>query len=436
MLSNERSRELVDTRPGMPAGDLLRRYWQPIALAEEILPQRPVALRIMHEDLVLFRSENGTLGLLERGCCHRGMDLSMGRVEGGGLRCIYHGWLYAPDGRCLEQPGEPAGSKLCETTRQPAYPCREAAGLVFAYMGPGEPPQLPPLEVFSAAPNHRTAIKLLQECNYLQANEGNMDPVHQSFLHGFYGPGEAAATFRTNETIGGTKASNLELYAANTRPAVDQQDTRYGIQALITRLLPDGGTFLKIYNFVLPNLSIIPGSAGADGYMINWHVPIDETNHWKFMITFNRAKAIDRESLKSILPEWESTFLPKRNRRNQYLQDRDDMISGSSGWFSGLGSCFADHDSAAHEGQGAMQDRTKEHLGESDKIIVRMRRLLFDAVEDVKKNVDPVGVIRDQAGDWTRDLHVLSEYFPASENWRETWSVRAEERLATARSRQ
>jgi phthalate 4,5-dioxygenase len=435
MLNEEQSRDLVDTRPGKPAGELLRRYWQPIALAEEVLPQRPLPLTILHEDLVLFRGADGALGLLERGCCHRGMDLSFGRVEAGGLRCIYHGWLYAPDGHCLEQPGEPAASTFYQRTRQPSYPCREAAGAIFAYLGPGEPPAFPSLEVFSAGPEYSVAIKLLQECNYLQANEGNMDPVHQSFLHGFSAPGGAAAPQRQNESIGGTGASNLELYAANTRPLVEQQDTRFGIQAFIARETADGGTFLKIYNFVMPNLSIIPGAAGADGYGINWHVPIDDENHWKFIFTFSRSKPIDPAKLAGVRPQWEAPYRPKRNKRNRYLQDRDDMISNASGWFSGLGPCFGDHDTAAHEGQGAVQNRTKEHLAESDKIIIRIRRLMFDALDDIKQQKDPRGVVRGPAGDWGSELHVLSEFFPASEDWRRAWSTRADQRLAMAPGR-
>lgn len=376
MLSEERNRDLVDTRPGMPAGELLRRYWQPIALSDEAAPGRRVPVTIMHEDLTLFRNADGAAGLA------------------------------------------------------PEYPCCETGGVIFAYLGPGDPPVLAPLEIFSAPPEHRAAIKVLQECNYLQANEGNLDPVHQSFLHGFRGAGKAAADSRVPDSIGGTTATNLELYAANVSPGVDQENTRFGIQAFISRPVPDGGTFLKIYNFVMPNYAIVPGGAGADGYSINWHVPIDDTNHWKFVLIFNRAKTIDRAALEgSVFPEFESPFRPKRNKSNRYLQDRDDMASGASGWLSGLGSCFVDHDSCAHEMQGPIQDRTREHLAQSDKIIVRMRRLMLDAIGDIRKHKDPRGVIRGDADNWAEDLRVVSEYFPASENWRETWPARAASRL-------
>src|SRR6266487_2647959 len=135
---------LTQTGRGTPCGELMRRYWQPAALSEELpVGGAPVPVRLLGEDLVLFRDDQGRPGLLGLHCAHRGADLSYGRLEGGGLRCIYHGWLYDVTGRCLEQPGEPAGSTFHERIRQTAYPCREMGGLIYAYMGPGDPPQLP-----------------------------------------------------------------------------------------------------------------------------------------------------------------------------------------------------------------------------------------------------------------------------------------------------
>ena len=144
MLTQEQNDLLTQTGPSTPGGDLLRRYWQPAALAEELPPGgAPLPVRILGEDLVLFRDDAGRPGLLGLHCSHRAADLSYGRVENGGLRCLYHGWLYDVRGRCLEQPGEPAGSTFKDRISHPAYPCQEAGGIVFTYMGPGEPPLLP-----------------------------------------------------------------------------------------------------------------------------------------------------------------------------------------------------------------------------------------------------------------------------------------------------
>src|SRR5712692_10534968 len=144
MLSKDENDLLTHVGSGTPGGEMMRRYWQPAAISEELPPDgAPRPVRLLGEDLVLFRDEQGQPGLLGLHCSHRGADLSYGRLEDGGLRCIYHGWLYDLSGRCLEQPGEPAGSTFYEKIRHPAYPCVESGGLILAYMGPGKPPLVP-----------------------------------------------------------------------------------------------------------------------------------------------------------------------------------------------------------------------------------------------------------------------------------------------------
>src|SRR5436190_12156906 len=156
MLTQEENARLTRVGPGTPCGELLRRYWQPVALAEE-LPRGgfPIPVEIMGEELVLFRDDQNRIGLLDLYCSHRAADLSYGRSEDGGLRCIYHGWLYDVNGRCLETPGEPAGSHLKDYVRHLSYPCQEKGGVIFAYMGSAEPPLLPNYEVLSAVPENR-----------------------------------------------------------------------------------------------------------------------------------------------------------------------------------------------------------------------------------------------------------------------------------------
>src|SRR5499425_2610999 len=141
MIASDENNLLTQVGPRTPCGELMRRYWQPIALSEE-LPRdgAPLKVQILGEELVLFRDDQGRPGLLGLHCSHRGTDLSYGRVEDGGLRCLYHGWLYDIHGNCLEQPCEPADKNFCHKVHHPAYPCREMAGLIFAYMGSGEPP--------------------------------------------------------------------------------------------------------------------------------------------------------------------------------------------------------------------------------------------------------------------------------------------------------
>ena len=155
MMTKEENDLLTQTDRGTPMGELMRRYWQPVALSEE-LPQggAPIPVKVMGEELVLFRDEKGKLGLLGIHCPHRGADLSYGRVEDGGLRCIYHGWLFDARGKCLDQPWEPGGGEHRDQIQHTAYPCHEQAGGIFAYMGPGDPPCFPNYEFLTAPPGH------------------------------------------------------------------------------------------------------------------------------------------------------------------------------------------------------------------------------------------------------------------------------------------
>src|SRR5437660_1051052 len=165
MLTKDENRLITLTGPGTPCGALMRCYWHPIALSDELLPgAAPMPVKILGEDLVLFRDDRGRPGLLGLYCSHRCADLSYGRIEDGGLRCLYHGWLYDINGRCLEQPAEPAESQYKDEIRHLAYPLIERAGLLFAYMGGGEPPLLPDYEFLTATPDHRYLQKTFMEC--------------------------------------------------------------------------------------------------------------------------------------------------------------------------------------------------------------------------------------------------------------------------------
>src|SRR5215475_2026126 len=174
MLTQEENDLLACTGPGTPGGALLRKYWQPVALSEELAENgAPLPVRILNEDLVLFRDDQGRPGLLGLHCSHRRADLSFGRVENGGLRCLYHGWLYDVSGTCLEQPLEPKESTYKDKVRATSYPIVQRAGAFFAYLGDGEPPEFPAYDFFTYPAEHCHSAKVLINCNYMQANEGN-----------------------------------------------------------------------------------------------------------------------------------------------------------------------------------------------------------------------------------------------------------------------
>lgn len=393
MLTSEQNELLTQTGPGTPAGQLLRCYWQPAALTEE-LPTggSPLPIRLLGEELVLFRDESGSPGLLGLHCSHRGADLSYGRLEDGGIRCIYHGWLYDIYGRCLEQPGEPAASAFPEKIRHQSYPCREIGGLILAYLGPGDPPLVPAYEFLTAPDDRRRNTKVYRECNYLQGNEGNIDSVHVSFLH------------RTQPRW----SPNL------TYDEFEVEQTNYGARNYSIRHAAERH-HVHISSFGMPNFSAFHGGLGGNGYSVNWHLPIDDTHHWVYKISFRRELPNNGVLFRSSEDtELGPDYRLARNLSNRYLQDREEQHART---FAGLGSDFYVHDGCAIEGAGPIEDRTKEHLGAGDKFIVAQRSLLFRAIADLEAGRDPVGVIR-QPGDNRFDIIVASGEIPLSWDWR------------------
>ena len=422
MLTQDQTNLLTQTGPGTAGGSLLRAYWQPIALSEELPPGgAPLPVLVMSEELVLFRDEQGNPGLLGLHCPHRGADLSYGRLEDGGLRCIYHGWLYDVTGRCLEQPGEPAGSTFHERIKHTAYPCHEVAGLIFAYLGEGERPQFPAYEFLHAPEAHIHVARVFHECNYLQANEGNIDPVHLSYLH-LLRQGVAA-----NAEMEGLNS----LIAGDIAPAIELEETDFGIRICTIRDAGPDECYARITNYIYPNLSAF-SAAIPDGYSVNWHVPASDTTHWKYMINFSRGNPVDRGLMDRLF--FGDQLTPdrrfKRNKANRYLQDRDEMQARS---FIGLGGNFVLHDTLATEGQGPVQDRGQEHLSSSDKTIVLERTLLQRAIQQMQATGKAPHVIRDPAANHLEHVGAMELRLPKSADWRRAVADRVEEARGAVR---
>jgi phthalate 4,5-dioxygenase len=414
MLSKQQNDLITLTGPGTPGGDLMRRYWQPVALSEE-LPANgdPKPVRILSEDLVLFRDEHGQPGLLGLHCAHRGSDLSYGRIEAGGLRCLYHGWVYAVDGQCLAQPGEPADSTFKERVRQPAYPCVERGGLILTYMGPGEPPEVPQLPYLSVGDQSRWCTKVYHACNYLQGNEGNIDPQHLSFLHRFLEP---------TATYGGLN----ELTTRDVAPTITVEETDYGVRIFTVRQTGEDEQYVRITNFIMPNVSSFAGGLSRNGelnenvgYQLHWHVPIDDTHHWKYVLAFQHTGAIDKEHLnRTVKAELDERYMTQRNADNRYLQDRTEMQNVT---FSGLGFNFQAHDQYATESQRPIADRTQEHLGTTDRAIIVARQQLLEGVEAVQAGREPRLVSRDPDVNPLAEMVVRADRLPRSLDWRTYW---------------
>lgn len=411
MVNKEENQLLTQTDRGTPAGELIRRYWQPVALAEELPPGgAPLSMRILGEDLVLFRDDHGRVGLLGIHCAHRGTDLSYGRIEDGGLRCLYHGWLYDINGRCLEQPGEPGGGEHRDQIRQRAYPCLEKGGAIFTYMGPGEPPLFPNYDFLNASPGHLFTSKIFHECNYLQANEGNIDPVHLSYLHRFLE--ERDEGYRG---VRGAAESHYNLVARNVAPTIDVELVDFGLRIYTVRKLEGDKVYLRVSYFILPNLSAFPGQTGGDGYSVNWHVPIDDTRHWKYSFVYSAGAPLKKDLVGRERSELGTDYKLIRNQANRFLQDREAMKTKT---YAGMGSGFQAHDAFATASQGAIQDRSAERLVSSDKAIVAARKLMEKAIKDMGEGKAPPHVIRNSAENRFPNFLVISDMVPGGGDWK------------------
>lgn len=389
MLTAERNALITQSGPGTPLGAFMRRYWQPAALVDELAGERPVCrVRLLGEDLVLFRDEAGRYGLLDRHCAHRGADLTFGRREDGGLRCPFHGWLFDATGACLEQPAEPVGGQFCKSVRQTAYPCREAGGIVFAYLGKGAPPALPGFDCFAAPDAYTFAFKGRMDCNWLQALEVGIDPAHASYLHRFFEDEDTAQSYG-RQFRGATMGADMpmtRILRDYARPRIEVETTEYGLRIAALRRLDDDAQHIRVTNMVFPHGIVIPMS--KDMTITQWHVPVDDTHCYWYAIFTSFAAPVDRDQMRRQrlalyeLPD----YIPRKNRDNDYGFDPHEQATST---YTGMGDDINVHDQWAVESMGAIQDRTKEHLGSSDRAIAAYRRLLVRAITDVAEGRTP-----------------------------------------------
>lgn len=385
MISQQLNDTITRVGPGTPAGEVLRRYWQPAALSDELAGKRPVVpVTLLGEELVLFRDSEGELGLIDRHCPHRGSDLCYGRLEDNGLRCPFHGWHFDRTGQCVEQPGEPEGSKMHENIKTTAYPVEERNGIVFAYMGPGDPPPFPNFDCFRAPDSHVFAFKGLWECNWLQALEVGIDPAHASFLHRFLEDEDPSDGYgkQFRDKAANTEIPMTQLLRDYPRPEIEVEETDYGMRVIALRHLDDGRTHVRVTNQIFPEAITIPMS--REMIITQWHVPVDdETCYWYSMFTsfgdpVNKELMREQRLAEHRLPD----YAPLKNKRNQYGYNADEQDRLT---YTGMGLDINVHDQWAVESMGRIQDRTKEHLGKTDKAIIANRRRLRAAIKALEE---------------------------------------------------
>ena len=348
-------------------GELMRRFWVPAALSEELVEPdgTPRRVRLLGEDLVAFRDTNGRVGLLEERCPHRRTSLALGANEKCGLRCLYHGWKFDVDGNCLDTPGEPPESNLKKNVKAIAYPTIEKGGVIWAYLGPkNEQPAFPEYEFLNMPKGHCEVFKYQEDCNYAQAVEGTIDTVHAGCLH---------RTVRWDDP--GQLPHEQVLYAD-----LDVEYTNYGLRYAGLRRLPDGSTHARVTQLPLPFFTFIPPdgtqTTRRNRRLVNAFVPRDDTSTWHMQWFFDPTRPIDR----AFRIGESGLKLDKDYRKivgidQWYGQDREAM---KTKFFAGIvGVVLQDH--AVVETQGKITDREHEHLGKSDLAVIAWRRTMLKA---------------------------------------------------------
>ena len=387
MLSREQNDTLTQAASGTPMGQLLRRYWIPALLSEELPGPDcpPVRVKLLSERLIAFRDTQGRVGLLDEFCAHRRSSLWFARNEENGLRCAYHGWKYDVSGQCVDVPSEPGESGFCRNVRLKSYPCVERGGAVWAYMGPAEAkPPFPEFEWTLVPPSHRFVSKRLQECNYLQAMEGGIDSSHISSLH--------SGEMETDVLHKGTQGAR---YQKDARPKFEIAESPGGLLIGARRNADAGRYYWRITQWIMPWYTMIPpyGDHALHGHA--W-VPIDDESCWAWSMSHHPTRPLNElewhaiRSGQSIYAELiPGTYRPAANKDNDYLIDREGQKAGR--YYSGVKG-ISMQDASIQESMGPITDRTLEYLAPTDIAIVKARRRLLDAVAALAMGVGPPGL--------------------------------------------
>jgi phenylpropionate dioxygenase-like ring-hydroxylating dioxygenase large terminal subunit len=358
VITAERNKTLTEVGPGTPAGKMLRRYWFPIALSAEVL-DKPRAVQVLNQKLVLYRGEEGAPFLVSERCPHRGTSLVEGRVSGDNIRCCYHGWLFDGKGNCLEQPGEPKDSSYASRVKITAYPVIERYGMLWAWLGEGEPPQLTPYDILARTDGVTRVARAQAKCNYLQVLENSLDPVHTSVLHidtDLQSTYEEIPQFEVERTPSGIRT-------VSWRPTSQYRRKVEVAFPTITRVtLP----------FMKPVVQM--------GF---WITPVDDYNCILFFSWFL--------PLTPDLSEEQKDQLLKRMEHHMFELIPDDKLT--------LSSRVIQQDLYACESQGKIVDRAHEMLGASDRGVILLRKMYTEAINAVDEGSEPPGILRGELPD-------------------------------------
>ncbi len=415
MLTPEENDLLCRVEGDAPMGQMMRRYWLPACLSEEV-PEAdcdPVRVRLLGENLVCFRDTDGNVGLLAAQCPHRKASLFFGRNEEGGLRCLYHGWKFGVDGQCVDMSSEPPDSGLCAKVKHKSYPVREAGGVVWTYMGPAA--DMPAFERPIFSPREETSVaifKIVSDCNWAQGLEGGIDSAHSSSLH---------STDMPAARVPGSTATGTAWQRPTTdkSPRLQVEPAEYGFRyAALRRPIHNSAThdYARVTTFVAPFHIMIPPNNVYNVYQMS--VPIDDGRNAIYLVAWSDSgPGVDQEAWRKFTAtqfgvDLDRTCRKLDNSANRYGQDRQAMKLGS---FTGIRG-FPNQDIAMQESMGAIADRTGERLGASDLAIVEFRRVMLKAARDFMRGKRPPGV-----GIKASDYHAYGSWervVPKTTDWR------------------
>jgi len=355
----------ADTR----MGQLLRRYWWPIAGASELAKPGTKPVRLMGEDLVLYKDLGGRFGLLDRHCRHRRADLTYGYVEECGLRCNYHGWLYAETGQCLAQPYEDMAhpdARIKDGVRIKAYPVQELGGLLWAYLGPQPAPLVPNWEFFGWKNGFRQIVKAHIPCNWFQCQENSIDPVHFEWTHSNW-------SVRLKGDTGPYSPQHVK---------VDFNEFEYGFQ--YKRIRTDTSEQDRLWT--IGRVCLWP-NALFTGNHIEFRVPVDDENTLSITWHFGRVPHEREPYVQDTIPTWEGPIADPRTGR----------------WIT---SHVMNQDFVTWVGQGQIANRAEEYLAPSDRGIVMIRRRFLEDLDAIDQGRDPKAIVRDPAVNASIELPV------------------------------
>jgi nitrite reductase/ring-hydroxylating ferredoxin subunit len=394
MLSLSDNELLTRTGPGTAMGELFRRFWHPVLLAEEVPEPNgtPVRLRVLSEDLVAFRDSNGAIGIIDALCPHRRAGMFFGRNEACGLRCVYHGWKFDVHGNCVDMPTEPRDSTFKDKVKTKAYPTAEYGGCIWVYMGPPEKqPRLPALEWARVPDSQRVVSRWIQECNYMQALEGEIDSAHVSWLHAPLQVENSPFRGRFDDSI-----------LRDGAPKLTVKPTDYGFCYGARRDADRGEYYWRVTQWLLPTFSLIPAHGFPRGGRC-W-IPIDDSHISVIQYSYHPERPLTEAEVQRgrtspevklaryRLPDGVIIDICRdvRNADNDYLIDRDMQHTQN---FTGI-PVIRTQDTAMTESMGGIVDRSQEHLGTTDVAVIAARRCLINMAHNLEAGIEPIEALQ------------------------------------------